>query len=99
MIDLALTCATFRWTLWLKQYSKLCCKSLIDRQVSVCRTILVAAGKIVEMVFTPGTYAMQLSADVYAGWRFDEQSFAADVVKRCAQLFAGIPLCKAVQLS
>ncbi len=48
------------------------------------RTVLVAAEKIVEMVFTPGTYAMQLSADAYAGWRFKDQSFPTDVVKRRA---------------
>ena len=44
--------------------------------------MLIAADKIVELVFTPADQSMQLSATVYADWQFKEQAFPNDVIGR-----------------
>lgn len=46
------------------------------------RKVLINAGGIVEQAFTPGPYCMELSAVVYDGWKFKEQSFPNDLIAR-----------------
>ncbi len=49
------------------------------------RKVLINAGGIVERAFTPGPYCMELSAVVYDGWKFKEQSFPNDLIARCGR--------------
>jgi hypothetical protein len=46
------------------------------------RTGLISAGGIVEQTFTPGKYAVEISAVVYKGWRFVDQALPNDLVLR-----------------
>ena len=46
------------------------------------RAALISAGGIIESCFSPGKFSMELSSNVYASWRFDQQSFPADLLHR-----------------
>ncbi len=46
----------------------------------------MSADTIIELTFTPGSYCMQLSADVYQDWKFTDQAFPADVISRWAAM-------------
>jgi len=47
------------------------------------RQNLVQAGGVIESAFTPGRYAMEMSAKVYGAlWRFNQQGLPADLMKR-----------------
>ncbi|KAI3822897.1 hypothetical protein L1987_10498 [Smallanthus sonchifolius] len=50
---------------------------------ALARLILINAEGIVESIFFPGKYAMQVSSDVYDQlWRFDHQALPADLISR-----------------
>lgn len=50
---------------------------------AAARKALINAGGIIEMTFTPHSYAMEMSSAAYKlGWRFDEQALPADLIKR-----------------
>eukprot|EP00253_Pinus_taeda_P020160 PITA_20160 len=46
------------------------------------RQVLVNAGGIVERGFTPGKYSTEMSSTIYKEWRFNEQGFPDDLIKR-----------------
>ncbi|KAJ0477037.1 putative linoleate 13S-lipoxygenase [Helianthus annuus] len=50
---------------------------------SLARLILINAGGILEKIFFPDEYSMQLSSDVYDQlWRFDHEALPADLINR-----------------
>ncbi|XP_068336765.1 linoleate 13S-lipoxygenase 3-1, chloroplastic-like [Pyrus communis] len=49
---------------------------------ALARQSLISADGVVESCFTPGRYAMEISASAYKTWRFDHQSLPADLVQR-----------------
>ncbi|KAK9923762.1 hypothetical protein M0R45_032163 [Rubus argutus] len=48
----------------------------------LARQSLINADGVIEACFTPGRYAMEISAAAYKGWRFDTQSLPADLIRR-----------------
>lgn len=52
---------------------------------AAARQSLIAANGVIESTFTPGRYAMEMSAVVYgAFWRFDKEALPEDLIARCA---------------
>ncbi|KAB2613081.1 linoleate 13S-lipoxygenase 3-1 [Pyrus ussuriensis x Pyrus communis] len=49
---------------------------------ALARQSLISADGVIESCFTPGRYAMEISASAYKTWRFDHQSLPADLVQR-----------------
>ncbi|XP_076948120.1 lipoxygenase 2, chloroplastic-like [Bidens hawaiensis] len=50
---------------------------------SLARLILINAGGIIELAFSPGKYSIQLSSDAYdQQWRFDHEALPADLISR-----------------
>ncbi|XP_040380210.1 probable linoleate 9S-lipoxygenase 5 [Oryza brachyantha] len=49
---------------------------------TLARSILLSAGGLLERTMYPGKYAMQMSSDIYANWRFTDQSLPNDLIKR-----------------
>lgn len=50
---------------------------------AAARQNLIAAGGVIESTFTPGKYALQMSAEVYKTfWRFDKESLPEDLIRR-----------------
>ncbi|XP_057964766.1 linoleate 9S-lipoxygenase 6-like [Malania oleifera] len=49
---------------------------------ALARRILINAGGILETILFSGEFSMELSAELYKDWRFDEQGLPADLVKR-----------------
>lgn len=50
---------------------------------AAARQNLIAAGGIIEQTFTPGKYALEMSAVVYnALWRFDQEALPEDLIRR-----------------
>ncbi|KAG0579870.1 hypothetical protein KC19_4G130100 [Ceratodon purpureus] len=50
---------------------------------AAARQNLVAANGVIETTFTPGKYAMEMSAVVYdALWRFDQEALPEDLIRR-----------------
>lgn len=48
----------------------------------VARQNLINADGVVEACFTPGRYAMEISAAAYKNWRFDLEGLPADLIRR-----------------
>lgn len=48
----------------------------------LARQSLINADGVIESCFTPGRYAMEISAAAYKDWRFDTQSLPADLIRR-----------------
>ena len=55
-----------------------------DLHLHARRSTLIAADKIIEILFTPASESMQLSARVYKDWKFTDQAFPTDVLNRRA---------------
>ena len=50
---------------------------------ALARQTLVNADGVIESCFTPGQYAMEISAAAYkSSWRFDMESLPADLIRR-----------------
>ncbi|KAM5579577.1 linoleate 13S-lipoxygenase 3-1, chloroplastic [Rosa sericea] len=49
---------------------------------ALARQALINADGVIESCFTPGRYAMEISAAAYKDWRFDTQSLPADLIRR-----------------
>lgn len=50
---------------------------------AAARQNLIAAGGVIESTFTPGKYALEMSAVVYESfWRFDKESLPEDLIRR-----------------
>ncbi|EEC78940.1 hypothetical protein OsI_19383 [Oryza sativa Indica Group] len=49
---------------------------------TLARSILLNAGGLLEKTMYPGKYSMEMSSDIYAHWRFTEQSLPNDLIKR-----------------
>lgn len=49
---------------------------------SLARQVLINANAIIERTFPSGSYSLELSSQLYKGWRFDEQSLPGDLLKR-----------------
>ena len=50
---------------------------------ALAREFLISAGGIIETSFSPGKYSMELCSVAYGKlWRFDTQSFPADLISR-----------------
>ena len=46
------------------------------------RQSLINCEGVIEDYFTPGRYAMEISAAAYKSWRFDLQGLPADLIQR-----------------
>lgn len=54
---------------------------------AAARQNLINAGGVIESNFTPGPYALEMSAAVYGlKWRFDMEGLPADLIRRCVTL-------------
>ncbi|KAI3773304.1 hypothetical protein L1987_47829 [Smallanthus sonchifolius] len=49
---------------------------------AIARQNLVNADGVIEQGFTPGRYAMEISAAAYKNWRFDLEGLPADLIRR-----------------
>ncbi|MBA0682470.1 hypothetical protein Goari_024187 [Gossypium aridum] len=49
---------------------------------ALARQSLINGGGIIEASFSPGKYAMELSAAAYESWRFDREALPADLIHR-----------------
>ena len=49
---------------------------------ALARRILINSGGILEKTLFTGEISMELSAELYKEWRFDEQALPADLLKR-----------------
>jgi lipoxygenase len=50
---------------------------------SAARQRLISSGGVIEQVFLPGEYSMEMSSKVYGSkWRFDEQGLPQDLIAR-----------------
>ena len=50
---------------------------------ALARQSLINADGVIESCFTPGRYAMEISAAAYkSSWRFDMESLPADLIRR-----------------
>ncbi|KAK1436906.1 hypothetical protein QVD17_02690 [Tagetes erecta] len=49
---------------------------------AIARQNLVNADGVIEQGFTPGRYAMDISAAAYKNWRFDLEGLPADLIRR-----------------
>lgn len=50
---------------------------------AAARQNLVAAAGVIETTFTPGKYAMEMSAVVYETfWQFDQEALPEDLIRR-----------------
>lgn len=53
----------------------------------LARQSLINADGVIESCFTPGRYAMEISAAAYKGsWRFDMENLPADLICRYASM-------------
>lgn len=50
---------------------------------ALARNILISSGGILEKILFSAEISMELSAELYKEWRFDEQALPADLLKRC----------------
>lgn len=47
------------------------------------RQTLITANRVIEQVFTPGKYSLEMSAIVYdLLWQFDQESLPEDLIRR-----------------
>ncbi|CAH9122721.1 unnamed protein product [Cuscuta epithymum] len=49
---------------------------------ALARQGLINADGVIELCFTPGRYAMEISAAAYKNWRFDLENLPADLIRR-----------------
>ncbi|VFQ98599.1 unnamed protein product [Cuscuta campestris] len=49
---------------------------------ALARQGLINADGVIELCFTPGRYAMDISASAYKNWRFDLENLPADLIRR-----------------
>ncbi|XP_076901093.1 lipoxygenase 1, chloroplastic-like [Bidens hawaiensis] len=49
---------------------------------AIARQNLINADGVIEQGFTPGRYAMEISAAAYKNWRFDLEGLPADLIRR-----------------
>jgi lipoxygenase len=49
---------------------------------ALARSNLINSGGILEYILFSAALSMQLSAELYKEWRFDEQALPADLLKR-----------------
>ncbi|KAH9602547.1 hypothetical protein KSS87_020897 [Heliosperma pusillum] len=49
---------------------------------AIARQSLISCGGVIEECFTPGRYAMEISAAAYKSWRFDLQGLPSDLIRR-----------------